>query len=132
MIYFCLIRGKATVPPNIKMETVKINKRQFPRIDLNAPLKFAIRGSPRIYTATLKDISAGGIRFLSDRFIAPSSNLMLETRILSSAINPVGRVAWSNPIPHSNNYNVGVEFQEIELKQRNFIKDFIQLETVIA
>jgi Tfp pilus assembly protein PilZ len=52
---------------------------------------------------------------------------MLEINLLSRILNLVGRVAWCTPVAHSDNNRVGVEFIEIDQRQRNYLKDFLSL-----
>jgi len=107
------------------MEQKIEEKRRFPRIRLKAPVRFQVRGQPEFDNSLTQDISVGGMCFTNEKFIAPQTNLMLEISIFSRLLNPVGRVAWVNPIGHSNRYRLGVEFIELDAENKNFLAQFI-------
>jgi len=113
---------------SVKLE----EKRRFPRIKFNSPLRFQIRGTPAFNNTVINDISSGGIGFTADNFIPPSTNLMLEINILSHVVKPIGRVAWSSPLPHCNRYRLGIEFVELDLRDRTFLNDYIDMQEKAA
>lgn len=103
-------------------------RRRFPRLKVQTALRYQQRGSSDSDNAVCDDISAGGVSFTNDRFIQPSSVLMLEITLLSQVLNAVGRVVWSSSQPHSDRYRQGVEFLEIGQKEKNFLVDFIDMQ----
>jgi len=80
-------------------------------------------------TALTQDISLLGTRLNTDRFFPVGLNLNLELNILSKIINPVGRVAWSQALPHSDRYQMGVEFIEVNPQDKNYLSDYINMRT---
>ena len=104
-------------------------KRLFTRIKLNKPLRFQVRGTPEFNTAVGRNISNGGVSFINNSFIAPQTLLMLELNILSQILNPIGKVAWSSPLPHSNRYHLGIEFLEFNQEEKRYLGDYINLQT---
>ena len=104
-------------------------KRRFPRIKLNTPLRYHTRGLPEYNNTLCEDISLGGVRFINDKFIRPEASLALEINVLTRALNPIGRVAWSQPVAHSDRYRVGVEFLEFDAKERYCLSDYIDMRT---
>lgn len=103
-------------------------KRNSPRIKLHRPLRYQIRGRREFYNTISDDISTGGIGFVNNKFIAPLTPVMLEINILSRILRPVGIVAWSYPLPHSNRYRLGMEFLELDPGEKNYLKDFIDMQ----
>ncbi|MFC1804757.1 PilZ domain-containing protein [Candidatus Omnitrophota bacterium] len=103
-------------------------KRLSPRINLQAPLRFQVRGASRAKSVVSADVSEGGVGFVSDGFIAPETPLMLQVSVASRVLNPVGKVAWSERIPHSDRYRLGVEFIEIEQVEKRYLTDYIDLQ----
>jgi hypothetical protein len=103
-------------------------KRCFPRIKIQTPLRYQIRGTPEFNNAIGDNISLNGIGFITDKFIVPSTNIMLEINLLSWALTPVGRVVWSSPLPHSDRYRLGVEFIELDPNQKNYLTDYIDMQ----
>lgn len=95
------------------------DKRKEPRRDDELPVEIemlsdeANPGPSSILYAQIKDISAGGIKIWTSVYIP------LETRIrliftlfdFGETIDPIGRVAWANPIENSDMYEMGIEFE---------------------
>ncbi len=103
-------------------------KRRFPRITLKTPLRYKIRGMPECNSAVSDDISLGGIGFVNHCFIPPQISVGLEINILSKIISPIGRIAWSHPLPHSDRYRVGIEFLEFDPREKNFLADYMDMQ----
>lgn len=110
------------------MEAQLEEKRRFPRIEVHTPLRYQIRGAPEFTNAISNDISIGGLGFINDEFIASKANLTLEFNILSRVLNPIGSVVWSSPLPHSNRYRIGIEFLELNEKEKKYLQDFIDMQ----
>lgn len=108
----------------IKLE----EKRRFPRITFKAPLHYQIRGTPEFSNAVTNDLGLGGLNFVTDKFITPRTSVGLEVYVLSRILSPIGRVAWSSPLAHSDRYKVGVEFLELDPRERNYLCDFINMQ----
>jgi len=102
--------------------------RCFPRIDLHSKIQYRIRGKPDFASALTNDISCGGLRFTNDRFVPTSTTVMLEINVLNRVLRPIGRVAWSTPLPHCNRNQTGIEFIEFNFSERNYLKDFIDIQ----
>jgi len=101
--------------------------RCFPRIDFNSKIRYQIRGKPDFDSVIGNDISCGGLRFSSDKFIPTTTALMLEIDLLSRILRPIGKVAWSTKLAHSNRNQMGVEFIEFDTLEKNYLKDFINM-----
>ncbi len=104
-------------------------KRRFPRIRLRAPIRFQIRGLPQSDNAISDDISIGGLSFTGNRFIAPSTPVILEINVLSRILHPAGRIAWSSPLPHSDRNRSGIEFVELSPNEKGHLADYIDMQT---
>lgn len=103
-------------------------RRQFPRIKLNVPLRYQIRGDVDFDNTITSNLCLEGIGFTNNNFIAPETNLMLEFKLLDFILNPIGRVVWTSPIAHSNRYRLGIKFVELEPNKKNFLKEFIDMQ----
>lgn len=102
--------------------------RCFPRIDFHSKIQYQIRGKPVFDSAITKDISCGGLRFSNESFVPTSTPIMLEINVLNRVLRPIGRVAWSTPLPHSNRNQTGVEFVEFNMLEKNYLKDFVNMQ----
>jgi Tfp pilus assembly protein PilZ len=103
-------------------------KRRFPRINLNAPTRCQVRGESVSNNTVCNNISMGGISFIADKFIAPSSLVMLEVNILSRVLRPVGKIVWSQPLVHSDRNKLGVGFLEFNPVEKNYLNDYINMQ----
>ncbi len=108
-----------------QMEQKIEEKRRFPRIRLKAPLRYQIRGKHEFDNSLTDDISLGGISFTNEEYIPPATNLMMEISIFSRLLDPIGKVAWINPIAHSNRYRLGIEFVELDEQKKKLLSQFI-------
>ena len=99
--------------------------RFFPRIDSQVQFRYQFRGQPDFESAVSSDISCGGLRFSSDRFIPTSTPVVLEINLLNRVLKPVGRVAWSSPLPHSYRNQMGIQFMEFDVLEREYLEDFV-------
>ena len=110
------------------MTTNKVKeKRKFQRVNARFPIRYRIRRGGFIASALTRDLSLSGARLNADRFFPQGLNLNLELNILAKIINPVGKVVWSQAQPHSNEYQMGIEFIEINPQDRNYLSDYISM-----
>ena len=104
-------------------------KRQVPRINARLPLQFKdIQRPIETYSGTLtKNISEGGIRFISAEFLSIFTRLLLEVSIpsFSRPIKAISKVAWIRKVPRSNHYDVGVQFMDITEEDKRQLAAFI-------
>jgi hypothetical protein len=119
---------KATASSREHMAVVLPEKRQFPRIKLHSPLHYEIRGGPEFNSAVGDNISLGGMGFSDNRFISPETLIMLKINILSRILSPIGKIAWSAPIPHSDRYRSGIEFLELDPIEKNYLRDYLDMQ----
>ena len=100
-------------------------KRQSPRINTKCPTRYQIKRGGFFASALTEDLSLLGVRLNADRFFPLGINLKIELNILSKVINPIGRVVWSQPLSHSDRYQMGIQFIEINPQDRNFLSEYI-------
>jgi len=104
------------------------NKRHSPRVRLKTPLHYQLRGRQEFENVVSDDISEGGLSFVGNRFIPSSTLLMLEINVLSRILRPIGRIAWSSPIPHSDRNRLGVEFVEVAPNEKHYLSDYVKMQ----
>jgi len=104
-------------------------KRRFQRIAIHFPLKYKdLKGASIESRGTVsKNISEGGIRFRSDRFISLACRLVVELNLpdISEPIKVVSKIAWIKKLPVGDDYEVGNQFLEMRRKDRDSIRDFV-------
>lgn len=102
-------------------------KRKLARLPIDLPFNYKVRGYAEFGSGIAKDISAGGLRFLSDEYIKPLTCVMFEINVLSRVINSAGMIRWSVPFSHSNRYQAGLEFLELDPLTRKYLSDYVYL-----
>ncbi len=104
-------------------------KRKYSRIDARLPLQFKdIQRPIEAYAGSLtKDISEGGIRFVSSEFLSIFTRLFLEISIpsFSRPIKAISKVAWIQKVPRSSQYNVGLQFMDMTEEDNKHLTSFI-------
>lgn len=104
-------------------------KRRYPRVETRFPLKYKELQEPsREYRGTItKNLSEGGVRFRSDRFISLACRLVIELNIPSATrpIRAISKITWIKKLPVGDDYEVGNQFLEISKEDRNFIQNFV-------
>ena len=102
--------------------------RCFPRLIFHSGMRYQLRGKPNFSNAVSSDISCGGLKFTADSFIPTSVPVMLEINVLNRVLSPVGKVAWSMPLGHSNRNQIGIKFVEFDSLEQNYLRDFIDMQ----
>jgi hypothetical protein len=103
-------------------------KRSHRRFKFQAPLRYQLRGTSEFNNTISDDISEGGVSFVNSGYLPKSALIMLEISLLSRILNPVGKVVWSQPLPHSNRYKVGIEFLELSQEERKYLGDYCNMQ----
>ena len=93
-------------------------RRKEGRIFEENKVKFRIASNPsqpqvsKTYYALSRDISVGGIRILTEKYLPVGTKLRMELALLDSdkLINVVGKVIWTNSLYDNELYETGVEF----------------------
>lgn len=106
-----------------------VQRRLFPRLSCQAPLRYQKRGLPEFGNSITSDISSGGVGFSADKYFTPNTLLMLEINVLSKVLRPIARVVWSNPASRSDRFRLGAEFVEFDVLEKKHLDDFIKLKS---
>ncbi|MBN1353213.1 MAG: PilZ domain-containing protein [Candidatus Omnitrophica bacterium] len=74
-----------------------------------------------------KNISEGGVRFRSDRFISLACRLIVEFNIpaIQKPIRAISKIAWIKKLPVGDDYEVGNQFLEITRQDKEIIRSYI-------
>ena len=102
--------------------------RRSPRVDFHSPVRYQLSSKPEFDNVLSNDISCGGVKFTSERFIPTSTLVMLEINVLNRVLRPIGKISWSRPVAHSDFNQTGVEFMEFDALERNYLKDFVNMQ----
>lgn len=92
-------------------------KRQFPRMDTQCPVLYAIGSSKRWITAAMQNISATGICIISDEQLLKSVSINIITKPGKNKLVP--EITASGTIAHchsigDNKYLIGCKFLKVK------------------
>ena len=107
-------------------------KRRFERIHGSFALKYRdMRKKDEGFRGTMsKNLSEGGVRFRSDRFISLACRLVVELNVpeLAKPIRAVSKIAWIKKLPAGDDYELGNQFLEISRQDKEIIQGLINAE----
>jgi len=78
-----------------------------------------------------KNLSEGGMRFRSDRFISLACRLVVELNVpeLNEPLRAVSKIAWIRKLPAGDDYEVGNQFLEMSRRDREIIQELVNAES---
>ena len=103
------------------------DKRLDYRIRLNLPISYRVRGEGGLERIHTNDISAGGLSFIAHKFIAPATCMNMEIAVYDKMVTPIGSIAWTEPLAHSNRYRIGIKFIEFNPRDKEYLSDYIRI-----
>jgi c-di-GMP-binding flagellar brake protein YcgR len=106
-------------------------KRRCMRIKTHVPLKFSkLSDSPGTEGegSVTRNLSEGGICFRTSEFVPLAQRLILAVSIpeIMESIRAISRVAWIKKIETGNEYEVGVQFLEMNKRDKGAISEFMK------
>jgi c-di-GMP-binding flagellar brake protein YcgR len=108
-----------------------IEKRKFQRV--RCPCKISIHTIPEhVITTHTENISAGGVRILTEEKIENNLAVDIEIKLKENTIACKGKIVWvvDRHSPYKKGiiyHDTGIEFDEIKEEQRSIIHDFIKV-----
>jgi len=104
-------------------------KRRFARIHGRFAVKYKdMRKKDEGFRGTVsKNLSEGGVRFRSDRFISLACRLVVELNVpeLTKPIRAISKIAWIKKLPAGDDYEAGNQFLEMSRQDREIIQDLV-------
>lgn len=101
--------------------------RHFSRLNFSGPLRCQVRGSQEIINTVSEDLSLSGVKFINNKFIAPSTSVMLEINLKPNIIRPIARIIWSSALPRQDKFSLGAEFMELDSKDKKSLADYLNM-----
>jgi len=103
-------------------------KRKHARIKTAVPLQYnELHGNTYLVKGTLtKDLSNGGVRFISDRFVGLACHLMLEIQLpsMSGSIKAISKPAWIKKTRYGTDYEIGSHFLALTSEDASLLANF--------
>ena len=104
-----------------------IERRRYIRIPDRQKISYKVLPDRKAQGFITRDISQGGIRFFVHTFVPPES--LLEVRITFErflfSFEAIVRVVWVEKEPHSERYEIGVEFTNLPKNASKYLVDYI-------
>ncbi len=104
-------------------------KRKMPRFSMAVPVEYKrLRGSPEIKKGSLtRDLSTGGVRFMTDEFLALTARLVLDIALPlpQRPVSAVAKIAWIRKNSSGDKYEIGNQFLEISKEDRNRLSSYL-------
>ena len=104
-------------------------RRKEIRLDSRIPMRYRkIEANTREFKGSLiKNISASGVKITNYEFLPLNSRLAMEIALASGrkVVEGICRVAWVKKAPFSEQYDIGVEFVNLDQGDEGQISDFI-------
>lgn len=98
------------------------DRRRFNRLQCHLPLQFRDieKNRPEMLGSLTRDISGGGIRFVSNNFLPVQTSVGLQLALDSDlrTLPATARVVWIQKLPYNENFMIGLEFLNIENETR--------------
>lgn len=108
-------------------QSLRPDRRRHIRLAISLPLAYQWRTAKD--TLRTVDVSLGGVRIQTDTPIPIDETIDLTILMENEAINPVGRVIWSNPRSDWM-FDVGICFESISDEGLDRLKEFLHAMTV--
>jgi len=107
-----------------------VERRQHPRLPYAEPTQYRDVFKPHeLFAGSLpKDLSAGGLRLTTPRFIAKDSRLVVLFCLPDSLrqIRTICRVVWERAHPFGGGYEYGLQFIEMTADDKEAIAGFVE------
>ncbi len=103
-------------------------RRRYVRIPESSQISYEVIPSLKSENYITKDISEGGIRFLVHEFIPKDSVLKIRLTLkkITFSFETVAKIKWIRQLPHSDKYEVGVEFMDMPNKAAEYLVNYIK------
>jgi len=103
-------------------------QRKYYRLKKKDLISFAVIPNYKSERLLTLDLSVGGLRFISQRFISPESILKVELAFkgVKKSINAIVKAKWTKAIFSDERYEIGAEFVNIRPEDLRFLKRYLK------
>lgn len=104
-------------------------RRRYVRIPDSSQISYRVIPAQTKGEYVTRDISCGGIKFLTHQFISKDSLLRIRLTLDKASLTFEGivKVMWVREIPHSLSHEIGVQFVDIPQKAAECLLDYIRV-----
>jgi len=104
-------------------------KRRTIRITMSIPFEYKkLRGAPGAKKGGItKDLSMGGVRFITDEFLPYTARLVLDITLPlpQRSISAVSKISWIKKLPAGEKYEVGNQFLEMSKEDKDRLSVYL-------
>jgi len=103
-------------------------RRATPRVRAYHPVRLSLVNTQGLIETLTKDLAVGGLRSLSAAALPVASAVRIEL-ILSTEREPVrvrGRVVWFRTIPESDQFDVGIAFDDLSDADKRRLSAYVE------
>ena len=100
-------------------------KRRHQRVRISFPVRCEGLPARKPFYTVFKDISSGGLRVISEEFMAVNKYIKFEINLINTLIRGKGKIVWCNPQSFADRYWAGIEFTEISPSAKKALSDFL-------
>ena len=109
--------------------TMYPEKRKFSRVESHVPVRYRKLDEPwsvmKKGTIT-RNISKGGLSFMTGEFISKACRIVMELDISGSKpVRAISRVTWIKKSAYGENFNVGNQFLEMSAPDKDVLFSYI-------
>ena len=104
-----------------------LDRRDAPRFRAYHPVRLQKPGMPQIVETLTKDLGMGGVRCISPTLFPVSTEVNVDV-VLSTGEEPFsvrGRTVWFQMIPHSEQFDIGIAFLELDAHNKRRLSAYI-------
>ena len=102
-----------------------MERRRYERVNISFPIEYEPLYERGYFYTVSKDLSLGGIRILTDKFI-PKGNLMkININLINRVIRLKAKVCWCNKERIAERYSAGLEFLEVNEEDKKVLSAFL-------
>ena len=104
------------------------DQRKYVRVPESSQVFYEIIPGDRVVECATKDISEGGIRFVTQEFIPQGSHLRIKINFHKTlfSFEALVKWVWESEIPHTEAYEIGVEFIDIPQDAVKYLQHYIE------
>ena len=100
-------------------------KRKHQRVKISFPVRCEGLDSRKSFYTVFKDISTGGLKVISEEFIAVNKFVKFEINLINTLVRAKGKIVWCNPQAFADRYWAGIEFTEIGPGAQKVLSEFL-------
>jgi len=87
-----------------------LERRKFIRIPKSAEVSYEIASNPKPMAFITRNVSEGGIRFLSSEFIPTGTLLKIKVSLTEFSYDGFAKVVWITEDTRNERYEIGAAF----------------------